>query len=305
MAVAVRCGIASTEAAELPEHLGDWLKETSQAIHVRLDGLEEWRELDTLLEGRMLQEFKSKVQQQRENVFLLGSAFSFDELAAAIPNLAQYEANVAEIANRVESAGQELANVQGQIRNYEERPTSVSDAEEELRAAEGELAKIRRMDDALEATHAFLTQARDRIHRDIAPFLAEAIARWLPDLTQGRYVGARVDSETLQVEVCDQSGKYREASRLSHGTAEQIYLLLRLALAEYLTKPSEVCPVILDDVTAQSDTRRKERMLATLKAVSESRQVILFTQEKDVLLWAKGNLSEPEGRIIELAPAAV
>ena len=46
-------------------------------------------------------------------------------------------------------------------------------------------------------------------------------------------------------------------------------------------------------------------MLATLKAVSESRQVILFTQEKDVLLWAKSNLSEPEGRIIELAPAAV
>ncbi len=305
VAVAVRCGIASTEEAGLPEYLGDWLKETSQAIRVRLEGLEEWRELDTLLEGRMLQEFKSKVQQQRENVFLLGSAFSFDELAAAIPNLAQYEANVAEIANRVESAGQELANVQGQIRNYEERPTSVSDAEEELRTAEDELAKIRRMDDALEATHAFLTQARDRIHRDIAPFLAEAIARWLPDLTQGRYVGARVDSETLQVEVCDQSGKYREASRLSHGTAEQIYLLLRLAMAEYLTKPTEVCPLILDDVTGQSDTRRKERMLATLKAVSESRQVILFTQEKDVLLWAKSNLSEPEGRIIELAPAAV
>jgi hypothetical protein len=303
LAVAERCGITPNEDAELSEQLRQWLEATSQSIHARLEGLEEWRELDTVLEGRTLPEFKSKVQQQRENVFFLGSAFSFDELAEAIPNLAHYEANISEVATRVESAGQELANTQGQIRNYEERPTSVSDAEEEVRTAEEELFKIRRMDDALEATHAFLTQARDRIHRDIAPFLAEAIARWLPDLTQGRYVGARVDSETLKVEVCDKSGKYREASLLSHGTAEQIYFLLRLAMTEYLTKPSEVCPLILDDVMAQSDAKRKARMLGTLKAVSDTRQVILFTQEKDVFLWAKENLSEPEGRIIELTPA--
>ncbi|PYR83383.1 MAG: hypothetical protein DMG19_19275 [Acidobacteria bacterium] len=160
------------------------------------------------------------------------------------------------------------------------------------------------LDDTLETTHLFLSQAHDSVHRDIAPFLAEVVRHWLPEITLGRYVDARVDSPTLRVQVCDQSGEWRDATRLSHGTADQIYLLLRLAMVEYLTKPSEVCPLILDDITLQSDTRRKERLLNMLRKVSEQRQVILFTQEEEVLQWAKKNLSQPEARIIELMPVA-
>jgi len=74
---------------------------------------------------------------------------------------------------------------------------------------------------------------------------------------------------------------------------------------EYLTKPSEACPLILDDITLQSDTRRKERILNALRKVSEKRQVILFTQEEEVLQWAKKNLPEPESQIVKLMPAAV
>jgi len=33
--------------------------------------------------------------------------------------------------------------------------------------------------------------------------------------------------------------------------------------------------------------------------------VILFTQEEEVLQWAKKNLPEPESRIVKLMPAAV
>jgi uncharacterized protein YhaN len=73
-------------------------------------------------------------------------------------------------------------------------------------------------------------------------------------------------------------------------------------MTEHLTKPSEVCPLILDDIAIQSDFRRKEKILAILKAVSETRQVIMFTQEEAVYLWARENFSEPESRIIELDP---
>src|SRR5437773_2047301 len=300
--VAERCGVPLAPEDQVAEDLHHWLNATTEEIRVEQQGIEKWRELDTLLEGRTLQEFQAKVQQHRENALLLGSPFSSAELSGARSNIEQYEAQIPELEAHADSCAQELANVQGQIRSYEERPVSVSDAEEELRIAEEELANIRMLDDTLETTHLFLSQAYDSVHRDIAPFLAEVVRHWLPEITYGRYVDARVDSQTLRVLVCDQSGEWRDAARLSHGTAEQIYLLLRLAMVEYLTKPSEVCPLILDDFTLQSDIRRKERILNMFQKVSEKRQVILFTGEEEVLQWAKKNLSQPEARIIELVP---
>jgi exonuclease SbcC len=282
-----------------------WLSTTSKTIRKQQTASEEWRELDTLLAGRSLQEFKEKAQQHRENALMAGSAFSGDELRDGMLNLAMYEANMPELTGQLETAGQELANLQGQIHNYETRPTSVSDAEEDLRVAEEELARIRQLHETLEATREFLTQAKNRVFRDIAPFLADSVKKWLPAITLGRYQDARVDPGTLQVQVSDENGKWRQASLLSYGTSEQIYLLLRLAMTEYLTAPSEICPLILDDITVQSDLRRKKRILETLKAVSETRQVIIFSQEEQVYEWACENLQEPHGRVVELSPTPV
>src|SRR5436309_4212552 len=302
--VAEHCGVPLAPEDQLAQDLHHWRNATTEEIRVEQQGLEKWRELDTLLEGLTLQEFQAKVQQHRENALLLSSPFSSAELSEARSNIEQYEAQIPELAAHADWGAQEVAYVPGQIRSYAEHPVSVSDAEEELRIAEEKLANIRMLDDTLETTHLFLSQAHDSVHRDIAPFLAEVVRHWLPEITLGRYVDARVDSQTLEVQVCYTSGEWRDATRLSHGTADQIYLLLRLAMVEYLTKPSEVCPLILDDITLQSDTRRKERLLNMLRKVSEQRQVILFTQEEEVLQWAKKNLSQPEARMLELMRVA-
>ncbi len=44
----------------------------------------------------------------------------------------------------------------------------------------------------------------------------------------------------------------------------------------------EVCPLILEDIALESDTRRKEIILNTFRKVSEKFQVVLFTQEEEV-----------------------
>ena len=88
-----------------------------------------------------------------------------------------------------------------------------------------------------------------------------------------------------------------------HGTAEQVYLLLRLALARHLTAPGEVCPVILDDAVAACDAERKRALLETLHAVSASAQVILFTHEEDVRDWAAQRLLTSQDRMTTLPPA--
>jgi uncharacterized protein YhaN len=120
-------------------------------------------------------------------------------------------------------------------------------------------------------------------------------------VTAGRYVDLRVDPANLEVTVQERSGEWRKAISLSHGTAEQLYLLLRIALASTLVTTGETAPLLLDDVTVQSDAERTRAILELLHRESESRQVILFSQEEEVLAWAKDRLRAPRDRVIELA----
>lgn len=150
--------------------------------------------------------------------------------------------------------------------------TFVPEAEEELSAATEELQRVRDLDSTLETTMTLLARAQERVHRDIAPLLASTLTAWLPRVTDGRYTDATVDPATLQVKVCGTDRLFRRAELLSHGTAEQVYLLLRTALTQHLTAGHDSCPLLLDDVTVQADAVRTARVLTLLHAMSEERQ---------------------------------
>ena len=96
--------------------------------------------------------------------------------------------------------------------------------------------------------------------------------------------------------------QWRDAQLLSHGTAEQIYLLLRVVLAERLATTGETCPLILDDVLVQCDRVRKRALLDVILAVSRTRQVILLTQEEDVFQWAQESVVSPDRLVMLPAP---
>jgi uncharacterized protein YhaN len=163
-----------------------------------------------------------------------------------------------------------------------------------------DLDGVRRLDAVLERTREFLARAQERVHRDIAPVLASGLDRWLPTVTNGRYVQAIVDPETLDVQVSGIDGRLHYAHLLSHGTAEQVYLLLRAIMARHLTRSGEICPLVLDDVTAHCDPQRQRAVLEVLHEISTERQVILFAQEDGVLEWAKAQLATPRDRLFEL-----
>ena len=159
---------------------------------------------------------------------------------------------------------------------------------------------MERLDETLRTTITFLRRAEERVHRDIAPRLRTSVCKHLSRVTGGRYTDCRIDPQSLSVQVRGGNGPWRRAELLSHGASEQIYLLLRMALAEHLSAPDETCPLILDDPIATSDARRRKAVLDTLLAVSESTQVILFTHDRDTRDWARKRLSGPDGRLREL-----
>ncbi len=164
---------------------------------------------------------------------------------------------------------------------------------------------MRELDSTLTTTHEFLTQAQDKMHRTLAPLLRDALKPWIKTATGGRYTDVTVDVESLMFQVSGSEGNWRNAALLSHGTAEQIYLLLRVTMARLLTVAGEVCPLLFDDVTVHCDPTRQNQILNILHAVSREQQVILFSQEPETLEWAKEHLSDEMDRLIELDPDGI
>jgi uncharacterized protein YhaN len=72
----------------------------------------------------------------------------------------------------------------------------------------------------------------------------------------------------------EQEDTLRSAQWRSDGTVDQLYLALRLAVAEELTPEA---PLVLDDAMVRFDDKRLETALHILKQFAQNKQVILFT----------------------------
>ncbi len=198
-------------------------------------------------------------------------------------------------------AAQTEAAMVGRLEMIDAAEVDVPSTEAALAQAERELERVQRLAVVLDRTSEHLGLAEEQAFRVVAPRLAAEVSAVLPIVTSGRYVEAMVDPESLSVKVTDAAGRFRDAGALSHGTTEQIYLLLRIAMAKILTNPIESCPIIIDDSTVHADQERTEALLAVLRDASLDTQIVIFTQEQHVLEWAKSNLTDRD-HLVELEP---
>ena len=88
-----------------------------------------------------------------------------------------------------------------------------------------------------------------------------------------------VTAETIAVDFSLQAGAgqeetLRDALWRSDGTMDQLYLALRLAVAEELTPHA---PLILDDVLVRFDDKRMGAAIGVLRELAQSRQIVLFS----------------------------
>ncbi|WP_419161388.1 AAA family ATPase [Candidatus Palauibacter sp.] len=297
---AAQIGVTDDDADGLASGLAEWRDGRVRILAEAGQRGESWDRLQQLLGERTLDEFAAEAERRRAGAVRLLDGVAARTLAEVREGQPTGEMLI-DLQSRAESAREEWLSARGRLAEREKHLPSVADAEDSLAAAEREQARIARLKATLDSTIDFLEQAQERVLRDIAPILTSTVLEWLPRVTQGRYTGCRIDPESLLVEVRTTGGRWRRAELLSHGTAEQVYLLLRFALSRHLTREGETCPLILDDVVGASDAERKRTVLRTLRSLGESTQVILFTHEDDVRDWAKRNLEAPNHRLIELA----
>ncbi|HPZ22974.1 MAG TPA: hypothetical protein PKV05_08145, partial [Bacillota bacterium] len=101
-------------------------------------------------------------------------------------------------------------------------------------------------------------------------------------ITAGKYTRVLLDPQlNLQVETCQ--GLELPASALSQGTFDQLYLALRLSLAQDMLAGSPGF-LILDDAFLCADSARLEKMLALMARLArDGWQILYFTMDERFL----------------------
>lgn len=127
---------------------------------------------------------------------------------------------------------------------------------------------------ALEIALKALESATQELQRRFAPRISQRAQELLSRLTGGRYQRLILDSNfVVHTGAADEVNLQTPLWR-SEGTADQLYLALRLAVAEELTPDA---PLVLDDTLVRFDDTRLAAAMDILKETAENKQVIVFT----------------------------
>ena len=183
----------------------------------------------------------------------------------------------------------ELANIESSLQAlYEERGTlqesmrhlSTSHAVSEALLKKEQLeAELR---EALEAwmTYVFINHgmelAQQEYETDRQPAMLSRASEYVKAMTGGIYT-LHMDDTHKGAYVKDTTGREIPLGKWSSGLGDQVYLALRLSLAEAFAEKIESMPLLLDDVLVRFDLERQKLTLQVIEQLSERTQVFLFT----------------------------
>ncbi len=146
--------------------------------------------------------------------------------------------------------------IRGMINTYEEERNEL-------------IGESNALSSAIEA----LSEAKNELSRNFAPQLNEEASKILDIITDGTH-NSITASNNFSVTVSTPVSK--EFNLFSNGTADQIYLSLRIALSKLIFKGCKTF-LILDDSFNQYDDIRTENTINFLKELSKDMQIVVFS----------------------------
>ena len=137
--------------------------------------------------------------------------------------------------------------------------------------------RIRQLEDtyaALELAQNALSAATTELQRRFAPRISKRAQALFGKLTGNRYQRLTLSDDLSLCSCTEDEDTLRTSLWRSDGTADQLYLALRLAVAEELTPEA---PLVLDDAFVRFDDKRLAAAMDILREEGHTKQVILFT----------------------------
>lgn len=170
----------------------------------------------------------------------------------------EYSRKLADLQVQENDLLKEYAKQQDLQLRYEEVKKRMAEVEFEIQAIDLALNTIQELS--------------GNIYDQYGPGISRRVSEMVSRITKGQYTDVKLD-EQLNIKVC-KDNRYMGAEFLSTGTLEQIYLAVRLAVAEELSQAG--MPLLLDDIFGAYDDARLEAVLQCLASYG-AEQVILFT----------------------------
>ena len=168
---------------------------------------------------------------------------------------------------------QQIAQIQGRLAAIGQP----DDLERQLRSMQEQLAQLQGEYDALAMALDSLRTANVALQNRFSPELGRRAAEIFADMTGSDWSSILLDREFHLSAETDSDPTRRNVQLLSTGTADQLYLAVRLAICEMILPPEQNPPLILDDALLTFDDMRLGKTLDYLTRLGEKRQILLFT----------------------------
>lgn len=197
---------------------------------------------------------------------------------ASEANLLEFiEINQEEISKEQESGFIKLKENEIALKSVEETDEGILKLEEEIAAKEERKKKMEDISFSVGTAISVFKDAGEELKNGTMPMLLNNFSTAVEKITSGKYKKLSID-DRFEIKAIEPAiENIVDVTTLSGGTLEQIYLALRLSLADSAMGGKERLPLILDEVFAYYDDVRTVQSCKFLQELSLDRQVILFT----------------------------
>ena len=156
---------------------------------------------------------------------------------------------------------------------------SSEDLARQLEQVNQRIEKLQDMYAALTIAQETLTDAANELQRRFAPQIAQKAQALFARMTGGRYDRLLLGQDLSVSTGAEGEDTLHGAQWRSDGTMDQLYLSVRMAVAEALTPTA---PLVLDDAFVRFDDSRMAAAMELLKQESDHKQILVFTcQERE------------------------
>jgi uncharacterized protein YhaN len=219
---------------------------------------------------------------------------SSEEWSNELPNLIE---RLREVRKQRDEAIVEQSLADAELRRIAES-TAIPTLGAELERLHTEQAVAVRKWRIATLAEALVARTLQEFTRSRQPAVLEEASGAFARVTAGAYERILQDEDRENLIVLDRYAQHKRPEELSRGTAEQLYLCLRLGLASEFARRSVALPLIMDDVLVNFDPQRARGVAEELARFSRQHQVLIFTCHPETAqLFAE---VAPETRVIPM-----